>query len=307
MKIRLIVNPRAGAGAAGRKAQEVVEALRRGGYECELAPTRAPGHATALAREARADKVDVIGIMGGDGTVNEVSQAYLDDQGDAVVGPDLALLSAGTGGDFRKTFNLPADPLVAVSRLKIAQRRAIDLGVLELIDDRGERVRRAFLNIASFGMGGRIDKIVNDGPKWIGGRAAFFLATLRAMTVYRNAPVKIRVDGEDWLETRVVNVAIANGQYFGGGMHVAPKADPSDGLFDVVCLGDLKTAESLALTKKIYAGTHLGMPKISMTRGRRVEAAALTADPVLVDLDGEAPGRLPIVARVAPSAITILA
>jgi diacylglycerol kinase family enzyme len=139
----------------------------------------------------------------------------------------------------------------------------------------------------------------------MGGRAAFFIGSLRAMATYENAPVAVTLDGEKWFEGRVVNVAVANGQYFGGGMRIAPEADPSDGRFDVVAIGDLTLGESLGLSKRLYSGKHLGMPKVRHERASRVEARPLGTRPVLIDLDGEAPGRLPLRARIAAGALRL--
>jgi len=251
MKIRIIVNPRAGAGAAARSARLVSSRLRAAGTQHDVEETTAPGEATRLARQARSDGVDVIAVVGGDGTLNEVAQAYLDDRGGPLAGPSIAVVPAGTGGDFSRLFQLARDPDRAARRIANGTPRPLDLGVLDVVTERGEPTRKAFLNIGSFGISGRIDRIVNRGPKWIGGRIAFAVGTVRAMSAYKNAPVSIKVDGRDWYEGRIVVVAIANGRYFGGGMKVAPNAEASDGLFDVVAVGDLSFAESLVLAPKL--------------------------------------------------------
>jgi diacylglycerol kinase (ATP) len=303
MKIRVIVNPKAGAGAAERKIPAVVRALRNASVIHDVAETRAPGDATELARRARLDGVDIIAVIGGDGTLNEVGQAYLDAEGEPVPGPALGLIPAGTGGDFRRALALDKDPEAAVRRLLSGRSRPLDLGVVDLTGERGEPVRRAFVNIASFGVSGRIDRLVNRSPKWMGGRVAFAIGTVRAMSTYRNALVSIQVDGKPFYEGRVVVVAIANGRFFGGGMQVAPKADIGDGLFDIVVIGDKTFAESLRGSSALYAGKHLDTPKVEWIRGSRVEATPLEAEPVYIDTDGETPGRLPLRARVLPGAL----
>lgn len=303
-----MVNPKAGSGAAGRRIPEIEAALGRAGLRHRIVQTSAPGDATRLAREARLDGADCVAVVGGDGTINEVGQAYLDDRGEPIAGPDLALIPAGTGGDFRKTFALGDDVESAVRRLVESAPRPLDLGLLSLTSDEGEPRTKAFLNIASFGLGGLTDRVVNASPKWMGGRAAFFFGTLRAMASYRNAPVVVRVDGRPCLEGPILNVAIANGRYFGGGMKIAPDADPSDGLFDVVALYDLTRAQGIGLAYKIYRGTHPGSPGVQVTRGALVEAAPSRAgDEVLIDMDGETPGRLPLRARVAQGALRLRA
>jgi YegS/Rv2252/BmrU family lipid kinase len=308
MKLRLIVNPTAGSGRAARRVPLLKRVLEGRGIQAEIAETRAPGDATRLVHEARADGVECLLVMGGDGTLNEVSQGYLGADGQPLPGPDLALLPSGTGGDFRKSFELGTSVEEAVERLTQASPRPLDLGILELTAPSGETIRRAFLNITSFGLGGLTDRLVNSGPKWIGGRAAFFVGTLRAMVSYKNAPVRVRVDGKVCLEAPILNVAIANGRYFGGGMKIAPDADPSDGLFDVIALHDLSRAQGVALAHRIYQGSHVGQPGVLVARGAVVEAESLVPRAeVLIDMDGETPGRLPLLARVAKGALRIRA
>ena len=308
MKLRVISNPTAGNGSAARRLPTLKQLLDKRGIHAEFVETRAPGDAARLVHEARGDAVECLLVVGGDGTLNEVSQGYLDRDGKPLAGPDLALVPSGTGGDFRKTFALGTTLQEAVERLCTAEPRALDLGLLELTSHSGETVRRAFLNISSFGLGGLTDRLVNAGPKWIGGRAAFFLGSLRALVSYGNAPVRVRVDGKVCLEAPIVNVALANGQYFGGGMKIAPDADPSDGLLDVVAMHDLTRAQSVALAPRVYQGTHVAQPGVLVTRGSRIEAESLVPRAeVLIDMDGETPGRLPLVARVAPGALRIRA
>lgn len=308
MKLRVISNPSAGSGSAVRRLPALKRLLEARGIQAEFVETRAPGDATRLAHEARADGVECLGVMGGDGTLNEVSQGYLDPEGNPLAGPDLALIPSGTGGDFRKTFALGGTLEEAVERLATAQARPLDLGLLEITAHSGETIRRAFLNITSFGMGGLTDRLVNAGPKWLGGRAAFFLGTARALLSYTNAPVRVRVDGEILLEAPIVNVAVANGQYFGGGMKIAPDALPDDGLFDVVAMHDLTRAQVVGFSSRIYQGTHIGQPGVRSARGSLIEAESLVPRAeVLIDMDGETPGRLPLVARVARGALKIRA
>jgi YegS/Rv2252/BmrU family lipid kinase len=257
-------------------------------------------------REARRDGVECVVIVGGDGTLNDAAQGYLDENGQVSRGPELALIPSGTGGDFRRTFGLSDSVEEAAARLLSAEPRPLDLGILSVTGHDGSALRRAFINITSFGIGGLTDRIVNSSPKWMGGKAAFFLGTLRAMLVYRNMPVRVKVDGKQCLEAPIFNVALANGRYFGGGMLIAPDADPSDGLLDVVALHDLSRVQGIALAQHIYKGSHLGQPGVTVARGKVVEAEALVPSAeVLVDMDGETPGRLPLKAELAPGALRL--
>jgi len=308
LRVALIVNPAAGGGAARRRVPRLVRALARVGPTPAVLETRGPRDAARLVDECRRTGVDLIAVAGGDGTLNEVCQAYLDRDGRPVSGPPIAVLPAGTGGDFRRTLGIGDDPDAAIHRVMTSEPRPFDLGALSLTTHDGATDTRAFVNITSFGLAGLTDRLVNAGPKWLGGRAAFYLATVRALATWRNPPVRVVVDGEPWLDSPIVNVMIANGRFFGGGMHIAPAADPTDGAFDVVAVGDRSRLATLALTRAVYAGAHLGRPRITATRGTSVEARpARPGDVVLIDMDGETPGRLPLAARVVPGALWIRA
>jgi YegS/Rv2252/BmrU family lipid kinase len=307
-KVLVIANPQSQGGATAKRLPEIERAMRRYGLGYQLAATVRAGHASEIAASATNRGVDVVAVVGGDGTLNEAVQAFIDKDGNAVRGPDLAVIPSGSGGDFRKTLGLSGSIDEAVARIRYGKRTPIDLGVLELQSNEGKPAVHAFINIASFGVGGLVDRIVNESPKWMGGRAAFFLGSLRATLQYRNAGVRIRIDGAPFYEGPIFNVAIANGRWFGGGMKIAPHADLSDGKFEVIALGDLSKPEVIALSNKIYSGSHLGERGVSVGSGKVVEAEPLHAwANVLLDVDGETPGRLPVRATLRPGAVTLRA
>jgi YegS/Rv2252/BmrU family lipid kinase len=306
-RVSVVVNPQSGAGRARRRLAELDRGLKRLGLSYEILETRHTGHASELAREARARGCDVLGVVGGDGTLNEVSQAYIDAQGAPIAGPPLAVIPSGTGGDFARCCGFaPGNLELALERLRARKLRDADLGLLRLHDAHGQPLSRAFINIASAGISGEVDERVERGPKWLGGKLAFVLATLGATFGYRNVPVSISLDGKPWHEGPVLVVAIANGQFFGGGMHVAPHADWGDGSFDVVCVGDLTRTQFLIQLPKVRNGTHLGLDSVRSSRGRVVTLRGLDlARPVLVDADGETPGYLPLEAQILPRALQL--
>ncbi len=307
-RVLVVANPRSRGGATAKRLPEIERSLRRHGLPYELVCTVRRGHASEIAASDRARGCDVIAVVGGDGTLNEVAQAFVDERGEPRAGPDLALIPSGSGGDFRRTLDLSGDVDEAIAHVRFGRRRPCDLGVLHAHDHGGRPIVRAFVNVASFGVGGQVDQIVDDAPKWIGGRAVFFLGTLRALATFTNPEVRIRIDGAGFYEGKIFEVAIANGRYFGGGMKIAPHADPADGRFEVIAIGDLSRAQVLALSPKVYAGAHLGAQGVSVGSGRVVEAEAVHPwQSVLLDVDGEAPGRLPMRAVVLPGAITLRA
>ena len=303
--VRVIVNPRAGRGIGEKELHELRGHFAALDLHAEFMLTAAPGHATELARIARDVKAEVLAVVGGDGTMNEVVQAYIDADGHPIPGPALAVLPAGTGGDFRRTIGLSKNLDEAIGRIRYGADHATDLGVMRFVGDDGRPRIRAFLNIASFGLGGFVDRLVNASGKRLGGGVTFYVATVRALAQYRNQPVRISVDGEPFFEGRLVNGAVCNGRYFGGGMCIAPMADPGDGRLEIVVMGDFSVPEIVAFTTKIYQGAHLGNHRMHVAHGLRVEAEPLTSEPVLIDCDGEAPGRLPASFELHPGALRL--
>ncbi len=308
MKTLVVVNPNSANGSTGRKWPEIRGALMEhiGSFEEKF--TAATGHATDLVREGLASGAERIICVGGDGTNNEVVNGFFD--GTTPIRPEavLGFVPRGTGGDLRKTLGIGKELSSCLPVLAGGRTLAADLGVVKFTDARGEPVQRLYINITSFGIGGLVDKKVNESSKALGGKASFFIGTLKALFAYRNKLVHLKVSsgGEAVLDEhrRINNVAVANGQYFGGGMWVAPNARIDDGLFDVVVMGDMSKMDVIFKASRIYKGTHLALEEVEMVRGDHVEADC--DQEVLIDMDGEQPGSLPISLDVLPKAITLI-
>jgi diacylglycerol kinase (ATP) len=289
----VIVNPKSQGGRLGKRWADLADTIGRA-FPFDEAITRAPGDATRLTREALRAGAERVVALGGDGTVNEVVNGFFDEAG-APIAPEASfgLLPFGTGGDFRRTLGLPTELAAAARVIALDRRRRIDVGRLTFTAPSGERVHRLFANIASFGVSGVVDRLVNEGSKRFG-RLAFMLATARATWSYKNQRVQLTFDGADRLEATINTVAVANGRYFGGGMMVAPEAELDDGMFDVVALGDFGFGDLLTSGRRIYKGTHVAMDKVTSRRAKVVEAEGLEPGAVIeLDVDGECPGRLP--------------
>jgi YegS/Rv2252/BmrU family lipid kinase len=286
----------------GRDWPPIEARLRREIGEFTVSMTGAPGEATSIARKALLEGCDLIVAVGGDGTNNEVVNGFFLDGSPVNPGAAFGILQRGTGGDFKRTLGLRGDLDEYVAALRGDAVRPIDLGRLTFVDHHGKQAVRYFLNIASFGISGVVDNYVNRSHLFKG-RLAFFVASLRAGIVYKNQLVRLRIDDGPELERRVNTVAVANGRYFGGSMMVAPQAELDDGLFDVVTLGDLTFGDMLALSRRIYQGTHLEMRKVEHVQARRVVAES--DEVVLLDVDGEQPGRLPATFELIPAALRL--
>lgn len=166
--------------------------------------------------------------------------------------------------------------------------------------------KRYFINVADVGVGGTVVDIVNKTTKFLGGTLSFFLAGFRATLLeYKNVPLRIELDGKLISEhTPHYFVAIANGSYFGGRMHIAPNAKLNDGLFDVVLVGDLTLAEKIYFATKLYRGKAGQLDKISLFRGIRLNVTS--SDDVFIEADGELVGKTDALFEIVPSAIKLV-
>ncbi|MEI9989421.1 MAG: diacylglycerol kinase family protein [Rhizomicrobium sp.] len=305
-----IVNPHSGNGRTGREWKEIARALGPLYPRLAVAFSEGRGDAMAKVRQALAEGHEEIVAVGGDGTINEAVNGMFDCEGALAPDAVFAFVTSGTGGDFRKSFGIEAGARAAVARLAKAPVRAVDIGRVSCLSARGEPTSRYFINIASFGMSGQIVQAVNRAriAKLFGGSFAFAFHSVLSMLRYRDAPVRLIVDGKDDAKAAVSTVAIANGQYFGGGMRVAPDAKPRDGLFDVVVMEAAPRGTSLANMKLIYSGEHVHQPHVRVLRGTHVVAAPVAETggrPVWIETDGETAGRLPATFDILPGALNL--
>jgi YegS/Rv2252/BmrU family lipid kinase len=304
----LIVNPKSQGGRLGKQWKDVADTIGRA-FPFDEAITQGPGDATRLAREALKAGAERVVAIGGDGTINEVVNGFFDEQGVAIKpSASFALIPFGTGGDFRRTIGIPLETVDAAAIIKANKTKKIDVGKLQLTTREGTPQLRMFINIASFGVSGVVDRLVNESGKKLG-RLSFMLATARATWSYTNQRVQLIFDGDaaTRVEATINTVAVANGKFFGGKMKVAPDAEVDDGLFDVISMGDFTFGDLVKSGRRLYEGTHVTMDKVSTRRAKSVEATPIDPKAVVeLDVDGEAPGLLPAKFEIIPAGLTMV-
>ncbi|MCA9581037.1 MAG: diacylglycerol kinase family lipid kinase [Myxococcales bacterium] len=287
----LIANPHAGGGRMAGQLPAIVQELTARLGSVTVRETTRAGHATDLAADFSASSSDgVVLSLGGDGTHNEVINGLLRDGGSHTT---MALLHAGTGGDFRRLLSTKGQVSATCDAILSGKPSTIDAGRVTFHREGGGTAERFFLNIASLGMAGLVDRLVGQSNKTFGGAATYFGATLRAALRYQPAVVTLTVDGEDRGTFSISNLCVCNGQYAGSGMHFAPQARLTDGLFDVIVLRHASIPRSLPLVGQLYRGEHLGSPLVSVFRGSHIRVEPTTEAPAYMDIDGEAPGIAP--------------
>jgi diacylglycerol kinase (ATP) len=246
-------------------------------------------------------------VVGGDGSVNEVANG--------IAGRDdveIAVIPRGTGWDFVRTYGIPHKLDGAIEVALNGTSRTIDLGRARYRAWDGSDAELSFANVASAGMSGAIAQRANETTKALGGKISYLWATVAVFARWQNSELRVTVDDASELrvtvdeESRIApmhDVVVANGKTFGGGMIICPDAEPDDGLFDVLTIGDLTKRDLLTTLPKTFWGKHLPHPKAELLRG-----AVVTVDadvPLPVELDGEQPGTTPVRFEVVPRALRL--
>jgi len=299
LKTRVIVNPESNRGRTRKRWGEIREGLRHFVREFKYDFTEKPLHATALAREAIKDGTELVIGVGGDGTMNEIANGFYEDR--RMINPEatLGLVPSGTGCDLIKSLSIPAGLKGALQVITDAPSVRMDVGRVRYRTNEGLEDDRFFLNIADFGLGGEVVREVTE--RRLQRKASSYVRCLvTTMARYKNKRVRIRVDGESLPDGEYLIGAIANGRIFGKGMKVAPDARLDDGLFDAVLIRGFRFLEFCRHGWKLMNGSHVTHPKVSVVRGRRIEAWADDGEDVLLELDGDQLGRLPATFEIVP-------
>ena len=284
-----IVNPRAGNGSEAVMSR-LIEALRTQGIIPEVARTAAAGDATRIAREAVESGRRFIVAVGGDGTVHEVVNGMVDAEQGSIRGDDpvLGVVSAGSGCDLVRTFGLDRSPEVIARHLAGPATTRIDLGRVRLTGTDGRARTCVFANIAEVGFGGAVARTARRLPARLGERR-YRLGIIAAWGRFRRVGMTIVHDGGTY-EEQLCNVVVANGQFFGGGLKVAPRSLPDDGRLDVQAWGGTVT-DVLRAGRQLRDGSHLQRTDVRSWQSVRVRVEADRQ--VAIEADGELLGTAP--------------
>ena len=297
----VIANPRSRGGWVQREWQSLTKTIRDSlGGEVDFLRTTKQGSGIELASELGGTHTVI--SFGGDGTHNEVANGLMKIPEDER--PALGILHAGTGGDFRRLLRR-SDDLAAACRV-IAEDApdAIDIGRVHFHKDSGEPLSRFFINMTSLGIGGLVDRYVNQSSLRLGGKADFALATLRANVAYRPAQVRVRADETELGSFQIMNVCVCNGKFAGGGMMFSPGARLADGLLNLVIFEAGPIWKTAPLLPKLYRGDHIGTATVHSLTAKQITVGVLSQT-AYMDIDGEAPGVAPATFEVMPSAIRL--
>ncbi|WP_459549724.1 YegS/Rv2252/BmrU family lipid kinase [Nocardia sp. X0981] len=295
--VAVVTNPSSGQGRARAAADTVVELLHRGGVVVtEINAPSAAGTRQQVADIVTGANLDAVVCVGGDGLVSTVLEPL------AHSGVPLALVPAGTGNDLARELGIGDDPVAAAELVRHGRARSIDLGRIEA----GGHDPMWFATVACTGFDARVTLRANRmrRPR---GPLRYTLAAIAEITHGTAVPYRIELAGGDRpdqvVETEALLVAVGNTTTYGGGMLICPDARCDDGLLDVTVVGKVPHRELLRLLPALSSGKRVEHRAVSRYRVRTLRLSAPGAP---ATADGEPAGHLPLTARIAPRALTVL-
>lgn len=294
-RVGLLVNPTAGKDRGAHVGTVVADLLEQAEREVVDLTGLDAARAERQARQAVTEgRIDRLVVVGGDGSVHLGTNVC------AGTDVPLGVVAVGTGNDVARALGLPVrDVHASVERILTGTVQRTDAVRVSRVDDGGDP--RWYLGVLC----GGFDAIVNERAnrmRWPRGQARYSLAVLRELPVFAPIPYELTLDGRT-RSTRAMLVCVGNTGAFGGGMSVAPEADPTDGLLDVVIIHEIPVRTFLRVFPRVFTGTHVSHPAVEIVRARRVR---LGATGVIGYADGERLQPLPLDVEVVPGALPII-
>lgn len=302
-----IINPVSGFGKTKTKIKEITKEIHAIDPKAKISLTNHRMHAIALAKDALIRGADRVVAVGGDGTLNEVVNGYFATDGKPYnPKASLAIVPSGLGSDFYRGIGGGRDLAEAVYFAIKGKAKPTDVGQVEALDNNGTKIKRHFINISSLGLSGLACGMISGMPKRLGPTLAYFMAAVKAVGKFK-APTILITEGERQTRLEACSlVSIANGQYFGSGMKIAPKASLDDGLFDVLSVQNLSLMFFMMNAHKLYQGTHLDLENVNTWKKSSFLVESLSNDPIYIETDGELFAHLPAEYSVKPKALLMV-
>ena len=303
-ELHVIVNPASGSGRARKRWPGISATLMEYGLDHEVSFTSGPNDATRIARELARAGTQTIVAVGGDGTVNEIINGMIENNAPVNQNTKLLVLPCGTGKDLGRTLGT-GEVTRAIEALIAGSVTSMDLGLITYTTGDGRQESRYFANVADLGLGANVADRINSSSKKLGGLLTYLIAAVRTIIEFKARDISVDVDGERVFHDSANMVVLANGQYFAGGMLVAPTASICDGLLEMYILADVgKRALLTSLLPRVYRGKHVGRHGVLHVRAASVSIQSAAG--ILLEMDGEQIGTSPVSVEVIPRVLPVV-
>ncbi|EKN66019.1 diacylglycerol kinase [Neobacillus bataviensis LMG 21833] len=304
--IYFIVNPKARNGYCLKIWERIENQLKTENLSYLAVFTEYPGHAKHLASQIAAKNKEpkLIIAVGGDGTMHEVMNGIVKDKNIT-----LGFIPGGSGNDFSRGFQIPADPVEALQViLRLMKREAlpIDIGKVTM----GDANEHFFINNMGAGFDAVISYEVNHSRikallnKFSLGRLVYVYFLLKKLFTYKTTTIDLSIDGNKHIFEQTWFVTVSNQPYYGGGMQIAPNAVPDDGLFDITVVHQLSRLKLLLVFISVFWGKHIHFKEVKTYKGRVISIQAGTS--LYVHADGEHIGFTPLSIHLQAKVLEVL-
>jgi diacylglycerol kinase family enzyme len=265
---QLIVNPIAGRGRTPERLAMLEREFDTQGMAYTVYQTKSVMDGYAKAKAVCEEYPDCPGIigLGGDGTLQEIADGMRAAFPDKKISVPLGIFPAGSGNDFvmsllggkpaalarYKKKRLPNAARELVSSIKENHLRTVDL-----ITANGA----AYMNIGNLGLDARIVRnALALKERW--GRYAYVAAVYKSIARHSNVPLTIEVNGEI-INDAFTLVAICNGQYYGGGLHISPMAKIDDGKITLCLVRGMSRPKTMLIFPSLMMVQHMRLKAVS--------------------------------------------
>lgn len=299
----VVVNPLSGGGLAKKLWPTIKTELAAQGFVFDFEITQHPQHTITLVKQAVEKGYRHILAVGGDGTLHEAANGILEQTVVPSVDVKLGLISVGTGNDWGKTLQVPADYKKCIDIIKQGTTYLQDVGKV-YFDDKGIRKHRYFVNIAGFAYDAYVTQqtnIAKESGKL--GPFYYFLGVFKCLFSYKTTHIKISSEGGVLIEKPIFNGTIGICKYNGGGMIPNPDAVPNDGIFNITTIAHMPPLKVMLKVGRLYDGKIAKLTEAALFTGKRIR---LESSPtVMVETDGEVLGTSPFDFEILPKSLNV--
>ncbi len=273
-------------------------------YSTEIFETKQRNHAIELTFNVIESGCDYLISVGGDGTLNEVVNGYMLASPNKRENVAVGLIPGGTGNDFARTIGLNNKMERLFHLIENKSFKPIDLVEASFFSFENQPVKRFYINIADIGVGANAVQIVNSSSKKLGANLTFLLSVLKAFIGFKHLKVRLTSPEINW-SGETISLIMANGQYFGSGIGIAPQAKVDDGKIELVIVGNIGVPQFMWYLPKLRAKKMIKHPEISYKSVSTCRIDSETGN-YPIEMDGEYVGHLPLDVKIHQKIIKFL-
>ena len=302
-KFLVVVNPNAGGRLGERDWPAIEKILTDSGLDFEPVFTKYRHHAIKLTEEKIAEGFRKIIVVGGDGTINEVVNGIFARKNTAEQ-ISMGVIMIGTGNDWGRMFDIPADYAEAVELIKNGREFIQDVGCVSYFLGDSQH-KRYFINTAGIGFDALVVENTNKSKdKGKSGKFSYLITLFKTLMKYKTLDISVMAEGRPLAGNRLFTMSIGIGKYSGGGMQQVPGAVVDDGLFDVMLVNKISKAKIIYKIKKLYDGRIGELKEVDLFRGRSIRVES--KDKVMLEVDGESLGHAPFEFEVIDEKLKVI-